>query len=394
MYRVHIKDKMSAVLFLVDLAGSERLKISEAKGVRKTETQHINKSLSALGDVCAALDSTSSSKRSTSHIPYRNSKLTLLLKDALGGNTTTCIIATVSPENACSHETLCTLSFAQRCRNIDLKAVTANVRCIDDLLHRSFNILEYQHHARTQVRQRDANTYLKQDLKRIKSQLSKAIEEREEFRDRMKRHEKRYRESRDALKSARRDLDLDKQELNSLRSEVKTLRGVVSDLKQDAKRAKILIEKISPRRTCGLRMDSLERNSNIHSTNAGTESKRPTRSRSDSTGSIHSNGSTRSNVKSSSKTPAGPLRVSRLKAPSSSSKVSRVSRVSRVKTPSSRLMRTPASRLKAPSTTPATRSKLKTPSTRSRLKTPSTRSRLKTPSTNSRIPKASKPRWQ
>ena len=215
--------------------------------------------------------------------------------------------------------------FAQRCRNIDLKAVTANVRCIDDLLHRSFNILEYQHHARTQVRQRDANTYLKQDLKRIKSQLSKAIEEREEFRDRMKRHEKRYRESRDALKSARRDLDLDKQELNSLRSEVKTLRGVVSDLKQDAKRAKILIEKISPRRTCGLRMDSLERNSNIHSTNAGTESKRPTRSRSDSTGSIHSNGSTRSNVKSSSKTPAGPLRVSRLKAPSSSSKVSRTS---------------------------------------------------------------------
>lgn len=225
MYRVHIKDTMSAVLFLVDLAGSERLKISEAQGVRKTETQHINKSLSALGDVCAALDSTSSSKTSTSHIPYRNSKLTLLLKDALGGNTTTCIIATVSPENSCSHETLCTLSFAQRCRNIDLKAVTANVR------------------------QRDANTYLKQDLKRIKSQLSKAIEEREEFRDRMKRHEKRYRESRDALKSARRDLDLDKQELNSLRREVKTLRSVVSDLKQDARRAKILIEKISPRRT-------------------------------------------------------------------------------------------------------------------------------------------------
>ena len=109
MYRVHIKDKMSAVLFLVDLAGSERLKISEAKGVRKTETQHINKSLSALGDVCAALDSTSSSKRSTSHIPYRNSKLTLLLKDALGGNTTTCIIATVSPENACSHEPVYTV---------------------------------------------------------------------------------------------------------------------------------------------------------------------------------------------------------------------------------------------------------------------------------------------
>ena len=336
MYRVSIKvneeSKMSAVLFLVDLAGSERLKKSEATGVRKTETQHINKSLSALGDVCAALDASSSSSCSSSHIPYRNSKLTLLLKDALGGNTTTVLISTVSPENECNHESLCTLSFAQRCRNIDLKAVTANVR------------------------QRDMNTYLKQDMKRIKSQLSKAIEEREEFRERIIRHEKRFRESKDLLKSARRDLDHEKRELNALRSEVKTLRKVVSDLKDDARRAKTLIKKMSPRLT---------------------ESKVP---RSPPSSRARARSSSFSSTTSGTKVPS-----SRLRAPSSRLKASS----SRLKLPASRL-KTPASRLKTPA------SRLKTPA--SRLKTPASRL-LKTPA--SRIPKpqssrksSAKPLWK
>jgi len=350
MYRVSIKvneeSKMSAVLFLVDLAGSERLKKSEATGVRKTETQHINKSLSALGDVCAALDASSSSSCSSSHIPYRNSKLTLLLKDALGGNTTTVLISTVSPENECNHESLCTLSFAQRCRNIDLKAVTANVR------------------------QRDMNTYLKQDMKRIKSQLSKAIEEREEFRERIIRHEKRFRESKDLLKSARRDLDHEKRELNALRSEVKTLRKVVSDLKDDARRAKTLIKKMSPRLT---------------------ESKVP---RSPPSSRARARSSSFSSTTSGTKVPSSRLRApsSRLKASSSRLKLP----ASRLKTPASRL-KTPASRLKTPASklkTPASR--LKTPA--SRLKTPASRL-LKTPA--SRIPKpqssrksSAKPLWK
>lgn len=69
----------SARLWLVDLAGSERLDKTGAEGDRLKEAQHINRSLSALGDCIAAL-----SKRAP-HIPYRNSKLTQLLQDALGG---------------------------------------------------------------------------------------------------------------------------------------------------------------------------------------------------------------------------------------------------------------------------------------------------------------------
>ena len=71
-------------LHLVDLAGSERIKDSEVVGDRLRETQAINKSLSALGDVISALQKKSSGGASL-HIPYRNSKLTFLLQDSLGG---------------------------------------------------------------------------------------------------------------------------------------------------------------------------------------------------------------------------------------------------------------------------------------------------------------------
>lgn len=102
----------SGKLNLVDLAGSENIGRSGAENKRATEAGLINKSLLTLGRVINALVDKSS------HIPYRESKLTRLLQDSLGGRTKTCIIATVSPARNNLEETISTLDYAFRAKNI------------------------------------------------------------------------------------------------------------------------------------------------------------------------------------------------------------------------------------------------------------------------------------
>ena len=99
-------------LNLVDLAGSENISRSGAKKERAREAGEINKSLLTLGRVISAL------VERQSHIPYRDSKLTRLLRDSLGGKTKTCIIATIAPTALCLDETLNTLDYAQRAKSI------------------------------------------------------------------------------------------------------------------------------------------------------------------------------------------------------------------------------------------------------------------------------------
>ncbi|KAI3934891.1 hypothetical protein MKW92_049704 [Papaver armeniacum] len=102
-------------LNLVDLAGSENICRSGAREGRAREAGEINKSLLTLGRVINAL------VEHLGHIPYRDSKLTRLLRDSLGGRTKTCIIATVSPAVHCLEETLSTLDYAHRAKNIKNK---------------------------------------------------------------------------------------------------------------------------------------------------------------------------------------------------------------------------------------------------------------------------------
>ncbi|BDA47346.1 probable Kinesin-like protein KIF17 at N-terminal half [Coccomyxa sp. Obi] len=100
-------------LNLVDLAGSERQSRTQASGERLKEATKINMALSALGNVISALVD-----NRTGHIPYRDSKLTRLLQDSLGGNTKTVMIANIGPAEADFEETLSTLRYANRAKNI------------------------------------------------------------------------------------------------------------------------------------------------------------------------------------------------------------------------------------------------------------------------------------
>ena len=91
---------------------------SGAVDVRAKEAGLINKSLLTLGRVITAL------VEQSGHIPYRDSKLTRLLRDSLGGRTKTCIIATIAPTVQCQEETLSTLDYAHRAKNIRNRSVT------------------------------------------------------------------------------------------------------------------------------------------------------------------------------------------------------------------------------------------------------------------------------
>ena len=106
---------------LIDLAGSERQKLAGTVSDRLKEAGMINRSLSALGNVINSLVDVSEGK--SRFVAYRDSKLTFILRDSLGGNSKTVIIANISPSHLNINETLSTLKFAQRAKLIRNKAV-------------------------------------------------------------------------------------------------------------------------------------------------------------------------------------------------------------------------------------------------------------------------------
>nr|XP_046249433.1 kinesin-like protein KIF21A isoform X2 [Scatophagus argus] len=113
-------ETLTAKFHFVDLAGSERLKRTGATGDRAKEGISINCGLLALGNVISALGDRA---KRASHVPYRDSKLTRLLQDSLGGNSQTVMIACISPSDRDFMETLNTLKYANRARNIKNKVV-------------------------------------------------------------------------------------------------------------------------------------------------------------------------------------------------------------------------------------------------------------------------------
>lgn len=115
------RDFKRAKFHLVDLAGSERAKKTQASGERLKEGININKGLLALGNVISALGD--EQRKSHAHVPYRDSKLTRLLQDSLGGNSNTVMIACASPADSNMEETHNTLKYADRARKIKNKPI-------------------------------------------------------------------------------------------------------------------------------------------------------------------------------------------------------------------------------------------------------------------------------
>lgn len=108
----------ASTLNLVDLAGSERLKSTGAEGKRAKEGAHINKSLLVLGTIINKLSKFGNDPSKLGHLPYRESKLTRLLRPALGGNAKTAVLCAVTPSNLHVEETISTLKFAERAKKI------------------------------------------------------------------------------------------------------------------------------------------------------------------------------------------------------------------------------------------------------------------------------------
>ncbi|URE28620.1 Kinesin motor domain containing protein [Musa troglodytarum] len=122
---------------LVDLAGSERQKQTGAAGERLKEAGNINRSLSQLGNLINILAEVSQSGKQR-HIPYRDSRLTFLLQESLGGNAKLAMICAVSPSQGCKSETFSTLRFAQRAKAIKNKAV------VNEITQDDVNVLREQ----------------------------------------------------------------------------------------------------------------------------------------------------------------------------------------------------------------------------------------------------------
>jgi kinesin family protein 12 len=149
--------KIGKVSF-VDLAGSERLKESKSQGVMVKETQQINKSLFTLGKVISAL---SDKKNKNPYIPYRDSKLTMLLMDSLGGKAKALMISCVSPSAVYYDETLNTLNYATRTMNVKNKPVIQ----MDDKSQSIYNL------ARENELLRMENQFLREQLQRAANGL-------------------------------------------------------------------------------------------------------------------------------------------------------------------------------------------------------------------------------
>lgn len=161
---------------LVDLAGSERMSTTGASGDRLREASNINRSLSVLGDVIKALSEKSrlgNSSKNHEFVPYRNSILTWLLKDSLGGNSRTTMLATISPTDSSYNESINTLRYIERTKLI-VNNVSANVTRSENVrinnLLKQISDLEMKY-AELQSHQIDREQHHRDDMEKMQAEF-------------------------------------------------------------------------------------------------------------------------------------------------------------------------------------------------------------------------------
>lgn len=235
-------------LYLVDLAGSERVRKSHVEGEHLKETGFINKSLSALGNVMEALD------RKAAHVPYRDSKLTYMLQDSLGGNSRTMMVVTICPTDNSHDESVHALQFATRVRRIQIGAAQRNVTSKN--LEETVKSLTAEMRALTRAKERTESQLhsLKRDNTRVQEKLQNLNNARSQSRTdsktldvlrknndtmaaRWQKEKTAREEATDDLDKTRRELRTVQQELGKTKSQLKILERKLDDKEQELERA-------------------------------------------------------------------------------------------------------------------------------------------------------------